>query len=33
MTTTKKHDEQIAKMSFASVYPHYLTIVKKKVEA
>src|SRR5690606_35736620 len=25
-----KHDERIAKMTFASVYPHYLTKVEKK---
>ena len=30
MTTTPKHDEQIAKMTFASVYPHYVTKVEKK---
>lgn len=30
MTTTKKHDERIAKMTFASVYPLYLTKVEKK---
>lgn len=29
-TTTAKHDERIAKMSFASVYPHYVTKVEKK---
>ncbi|MBE99247.1 DUF2200 domain-containing protein [Flavobacterium coralii] len=26
----KSHDERIASMSFASVYPHYLTKVEKK---
>lgn len=30
MTTTKKHDERIAEMKFASVYPHYVTKVEKK---
>ncbi|HET8861418.1 DUF2200 domain-containing protein [Marivirga sp.] len=30
MTTTKRHDEKIANMTFASVYPHYLTKVEKK---
>jgi len=30
MTTTKEHDERIAKMTFASVYPHYVTKVEKK---
>ena len=30
MKDTKKHDERIAKMSFASVYPHYVTKVEKK---
>ena len=30
MTTTPKHDAQIAKMTFASVYPHYITKVEKK---
>lgn len=29
-TTTPKHDEKIAKMTFSSVYPHYVTKVKKK---
>jgi hypothetical protein len=27
---TNNHDERIAKMSFASVYPHYVTKVEKK---
>jgi hypothetical protein len=27
---TKEHNERIAKMTFASVYPHYLTKVEKK---
>lgn len=30
MTTTPQHDEKIAKMTFASVYPHYVTKVEKK---
>lgn len=30
MSDTSHHDERIAKMTFASVYPHYLTKVKKK---
>jgi len=30
MTTTKKHDEQIANLTFAAVYPHYVTKVEKK---
>jgi hypothetical protein len=30
MKTTPEHDERIAKMSFASVYPHYLTKVGSK---
>lgn len=29
-TTTPEHDERIAKMTFASVYPHYITKVEKK---
>jgi hypothetical protein len=29
-TTTPKHDERIAQMTFASVYPHYITKVEKK---
>lgn len=28
--TTPEHDERIAKMTFASVYPHYVTKVEKK---
>jgi hypothetical protein len=27
---TEKHNERIAKMTFASVYPHYVTKVEKK---
>lgn len=27
---TANHDERIAQMSFASVYPHYVTKVEKK---
>ena len=30
MNNTVKHDERIAKMTFASVYPHYLAKVEKK---
>lgn len=30
MQTTKEHDERIARMIFASVYPHYVTKVEKK---
>jgi hypothetical protein len=30
MKDTSHHDERIAKMTFASVYPHYLTKVEKK---
>ncbi|QDT09339.1 DUF2200 domain-containing protein [Planctomycetes bacterium K23_9] len=30
MTTTKTHDDRIAKMTFASVYPHYIAKVEKK---
>ena len=30
MHTTAAHDERIAKMTFASVYPHYLAKVEKK---
>ncbi|MFC0604380.1 DUF2200 domain-containing protein [Winogradskyella pulchriflava] len=30
MSTTSHHDERIAKMKFASVYPHYVTKVEKK---
>lgn len=30
MKTTPKHDEKIASMTFASVYPHYVTKVEKK---
>jgi hypothetical protein len=29
MTTTKEHDQRIATMKFASVYPHYVTKVEK----
>lgn len=28
--TTPEHDERVAKMTFASVYPHYVTKVEKK---
>ena len=30
MNTTPEHDQRIAKMTFASVYPHYVTKVEKK---
>ena len=30
MKTTKDHDERIANMTFASVYPHYVAKVEKK---
>jgi hypothetical protein len=30
MKTTPGHDERIAKMTFASVYPHYITKVERK---
>ena len=30
MRTTPEHDVGIAKMTFASVYPHYITKVEKK---
>ena len=30
MKNTSHHDERIAKMQFASVYPHYLNKVEKK---
>lgn len=30
MQETEKHNERIAKMTFASVYPHYVTKVERK---
>lgn len=30
MNTTDKHNERIAALTFASVYPHYVTKVEKK---
>ena len=30
MSSTSHHDERIAQMAFASVYPHYVTKVEKK---
>ena len=30
MSTTSHHDTRIAKMIFASVYPHYVTKIEKK---
>ncbi|MFC3196573.1 DUF2200 domain-containing protein [Parapedobacter deserti] len=29
MKTTPEHDERMAKMTFASVYPHYLTKIER----
>ena len=29
-TTTPEHDERVAKLTFAGVYPHYVTKVEKK---
>ena len=30
MKTTPEHDERIAKLTFASVYPHYITKIERK---
>ena len=30
MSTTSIHDERIAKMTFAAIYPHYVTKIEKK---
>jgi hypothetical protein len=30
MKTTPEHDQRMAKMTFASVYPHYVTKVESK---
>lgn len=30
MKTTPEHNERMAKMTFASVYPHYVTKIEKK---
>lgn len=30
MTTTPEHDARIASLTFASVYPHYVTKIEKK---
>jgi hypothetical protein len=30
MKTTPEHDERMARMTFSSVYPHYVTKVEKK---
>ncbi len=30
MNTTPEHNQHIAKMTFASVYPHYVTKIEKK---
>ena len=32
MKVKPEHNERIAKMTFASVYPHYLANVEKKAE-
>ncbi|MEL6328579.1 MAG: DUF2200 domain-containing protein [Planctomycetota bacterium] len=29
-TTTPEHDERVAKLTFSSVYPHYVTKIEKK---
>ncbi len=31
MKVTPEHNDRIANMTFASVYPHYITKVKRKV--
>jgi hypothetical protein len=33
MSKTSHHDERIAKMTFASVYPHYVSKIEKKGRA
>ena len=30
MSTTKEHDERVANMTFASVYPHYVSKIERK---
>ncbi|MEM6821485.1 MAG: DUF2200 domain-containing protein [Verrucomicrobiota bacterium] len=30
MKTTQKHDERVASLTFASIYPHYVAKVEKK---
>ena len=30
MTTTPEHDERVANLTFASIYPHYVAKVEKK---
>ena len=30
MTETDKHNEKVAKLTFASVYPHYMVKVERK---
>ncbi len=30
MNTTPEHDARMAKMTFASVYPHYVNKIEKK---
>lgn len=32
MKATEEHNQRIAIMTFASVYPHYVTKVEKKTE-
>jgi hypothetical protein len=32
MNDTSHHDDRIAKMTFTSVYPHYVAKVEKRVE-
>ena len=32
MSTSPKHDERMANMTFASVYPHYVSKVEKKAD-
>ena len=33
MKPTKEHNERMAKMKFASVYPHYVNKIEKKGRA
>ena len=30
MKVTPEHNERVAKLTFASVYPHYITKIEKK---
>ena len=32
MNSTSKQDQRIAKMTFASIYPHYVNKLEKKIE-